>query len=256
MGWVRTALRLPAVVVLTTLLMTLWTVGTGLFFFSTRARLAVRNLVFRTWARSLLRLCGAAVRVHGEAPTEPGVFVSNHLSYLDIPLLAASIDTVFVAKKEVRSWPVIGLICACMDTIFIDRTSRRDIPRVLAEIERAMALGHNVLIFPEGTSTRGAEVARFHPSLLEAAARSGRPVHAAALRYSTPSGAPPVDETICWWGGMTFTSHLLRLLSLPGFSAEISFSSTPIREDDRKLLAARLWEEVDRLFVPVVCDGR
>ena len=115
-----------------------------------------------------------------------------------------------------------------------------------------MRFGEGVMIFPEGTSSKGESVLPFRPPLLEAAAASDVPVSCAALRYITPEDQPAAHMTVCWWGGMTFSDHLVRLLRLPGFVAEISYSDESIIEADRKRLAERLWAEVDRMFVPTV----
>lgn len=250
MRWLRAVIRLALIVVSTTVVCLGWAAGTVLAFWSPRLRQGLRHIVFQSWSRLLLIIVGARVVVHGTPPSRPFFLISNHLSYLDIPVLASRIPGVFVAKKEIRSWPVIGFLCYCMGTIFIDRTSRRDIPRVLARLDRVMSFGEGVMIFPEGTSTQGASVLPFRPPLLEAAAASDVPVSCAALRYGTPPGEAPAHLAVCWWGGMTFSDHLVRLLTLPGFTAEISYGDKPIVEADRKRLADRLWIEVDRLFVP------
>jgi 1-acyl-sn-glycerol-3-phosphate acyltransferase len=240
------------IVVWTNVICTVWALGTILAIWSTRLRQSLRHFVFQTWSRVLLAIVGARVTVRGTPPSRPFFLISNHLSYLDIPVLASRAPGVLVAKKEIRSWPVIGFLSYCMGTIFIDRQSRRDIPRVLARLDREMSFGEGVMIFPEGTSSKGASVLPFRPPLLEAAAASDVPVSCAALRYSTPAGEQPAHLTVCWWGGMTFSGHLLRLLMLPGFSAEISYSDIQVVESDRKAMADRLWAEVDRMFVPIV----
>ncbi len=247
----RAIIRSVFIVLWTAVICIGWAIGIALVFWSPRRRQGVRHLVFQTWSRVLLVIVGARVVVRGRVPERPFFLVSNHLSYLDIPVLASQIPGVFVAKKEIRSWPVFGFLCYCMGTIFIDRQSRRDIPRVLARLDREMSFGEGVMIFPEGTSSQGNAVLPFRPPLLEAAAASVVPVSCSALRYSTPPGETPARNSVCWWGGMTFSDHLLRLLMLPSFTAEITFGDTTMVEKDRKLLAERLWEEVDRLFVPL-----
>ena len=250
MRWLRVAARVLLIALWTAIVCLFWALGTLLAFWSPRLRQGLRHVVFQVWSRVLLSIVGARVVVRGEPPARPFFLVCNHLSYLDIPVLAGRAPGVFVAKKEIRSWPVIGFLCYCMGTIFIDRQSRRDIPRVLKRLDREMSFGEGVMIFPEGTSSSGASVLPFRPPLLEAAAASDVPVSCAALRYSSRQGEAPAHLAICWWGGMGFSDHLLRLLMMPGFTAEISFGNTTILERDRKRLAERLWSEVDQLFEP------
>jgi 1-acyl-sn-glycerol-3-phosphate acyltransferase len=211
-----------------------------------------RNFIFRTWCQAILRVLGADVEVSGEPPEAPFYLVSNHLSYVDIVLLAGRLDAVFVAKSEVADWPLLGTICREIGTIFVDRSSRRDIPRVMEQLERTLAGGQGVVLFAEGTSTRGARVMPFRPSLLETAVRSGHPVSYVAITYSTPEGFESAHTAVCWWGGRDFAGHLINLLTLPHFRASLVFGDERFLDDDRKRLAEKLWRAVDHRFEPVV----
>jgi len=216
-----------------------------------RRRARWRHLCFRYWSRALLEVMGARVDSRGVPPEPPFFLVTNHLSYVDVLVLASRVDGVFLAKSEVAGWPIIGSLCRSVGTLFVDRRANRDLPRVIAALERTLAAGQGVVLFPEGTSTRGEEVARFHASLLEVAAGGRYPVSYASLGYASAPGGPPADMTVCWWGDMEFTGHFWRLLALPGFRASVSFGDERIQDDDRKLLAARLWRAVNALFTPV-----
>jgi 1-acyl-sn-glycerol-3-phosphate acyltransferase len=192
------------------------------------------------------------VRADGPIPSAgPFVLVTNHLSYLDVILLAQLVPAVFVAKREVRSWPVWGLLSQAMGTIYIDRTRRRDTLRASGAIERALHRGNNVVIFPEGTSTDGSAVAPFRSSLLEAASRSGWPVHYASLSYRTPPDDPPAHLAVCWWGDMEFTPHFWALCGITQIAASIRFGTEPVRANDRKQLASALHQAVTNSFTPV-----
>ena len=211
-----------------------------------------RTTIFHLWARCVRPLLGIRTDVRGRPPEPPFFLVSNHLSYVDVILLASHVRCVFLAKAEVAGWPVAGALCRSADTVFIDRESKRDIPRAMRRIERVLAGGRGVVIFPEGSSTKGAGVQRFRPSLLEAAAQAELPVSYAALSYRTPAGCAPAHLSVCWWGDMTFMRHLLALLGLPRIDAMLVFGEEPIRERDRKLLAERLHCAVEQRFQPVV----
>ncbi|MFQ5527692.1 MAG: lysophospholipid acyltransferase family protein [Thermoanaerobaculia bacterium] len=251
MARLRSWLRLILVAKTTALFFGLWYFGRLFLIGRLRTRSRWRRFNFGGWARAVLRILKVEVEVVGRPPEPPFLLVSNHLSYLDIVVLSSLADTVFVAKSEVESWPVLGFIVRNMDTIFVDRNLRRDIPRVVAQIEDAFEAGEGVVIFPEGTSTPGEAVAPFRPSLLEPAARGSLPVRTAALGYDTPDGQPTARETVCWWGEMTFRPHFLRLLALPSLSARVAFGGEVVRDSDRKRLAERLEAGVRSLFVPV-----
>lgn len=229
-----------------------WLFGMALVFPFKRAAGRWRNLIFRTWARAVAAIAGMKIETRGEPPRPPFFLVANHLSYVDIIVLAARLDCTFIARSDVAHWPIIGLLCRSMGTIFIDRASRSDIPRVIALMEEAIGRGQGVVLFPEGTSSEGAKVLKFNSSLLEPAARAGYPVSYASLSYRTPPGCVPARLSVCWWGDMTFTRHLLDLLRVPEFTATLIFGAQTIQDGDRKALARRLWQAVDEQFIPVV----
>jgi 1-acyl-sn-glycerol-3-phosphate acyltransferase len=211
-----------------------------------------RSRVFGTSARFVARLVGMRVTVEGAAPQAPFFLVSNHLSYVDIVLLASQLPCRFVAKREVRGWPLLGSLAAALGTIFLDRADHRDILRVNDRIGEALDAGEGVVVFAEGTSTGGDGVLPLRPSLLEVPARRAFPVTCAAISYRTPGGEPSADRSVCWWGDMRFPDHLFRLLMLPGFHARLTFASAPVCESDRKHLARELYQRITEKFTPVV----
>jgi 1-acyl-sn-glycerol-3-phosphate acyltransferase len=211
-----------------------------------------RTWCLRRWAGGIMTILHVDVIADGPVPhAGPFVLVTNHLSYLDVILLAQLVPAVFVAKREVRSWPVWGILSQAMGTIYIDRTRRRDTLRASDAIDRALHRGDNVVIFPEGTSTDGSAVAPFRSSLLEAASRTGWPVHYASLNYRTHPGDPPARLAVCWWGDMTFAPHLWALCGTTRIAASIRFGNEPVRADDRKELARALHQAVTNDFTPV-----
>ena len=208
------------------------------------------------WSRGVCRLLRVRLRVEGPVPRSPFLLVSNHLGYLDVPVLGAVAPGRFVAKQEVRSWPGVGLLARSAGTIFVDRRSRRDALRVADALAAAIAGGDSVIIFAEATSSAGERVLPFRPALLEWAAQTGFPVHFASLHYRTPAGGPPAHEAVCWWGDMTFTGHLPGLARLPWIEATVRFGSFAVQEGERRVLAARLHQAVEDQFTPVVSESR
>jgi 1-acyl-sn-glycerol-3-phosphate acyltransferase len=221
----------------------------------TRGTALWRTRIFHTWGRTMAWLLGMRIEVEGAPPRPPFFMVSNHLGYADVILLASQLHCVFVSKAEVCDWPLIGRLCASVDTLFIQRELKRDIPRVVQEMERVMEGGRGVVVFPEGTSSGGDGVLPFRPPLLEAAASAGLPVWYATMAYRTPDGCPPARDVVCWWAEMPFGPHVLKLLALPGFDARVVFGKEPVLESDRKELARRLRDEVERQL-PTVISGR
>jgi 1-acyl-sn-glycerol-3-phosphate acyltransferase len=230
----------------------LWLAGFAFVFLFEGITRQWRNFVFRNWAKMMVRLLGLKMTVSGIPPAPPFMLVSNHLSYLDVIVYAARLDCVFVAKREVAGWPILGMMCRSIDTIFLDRHSRRDLARVNELIDRTFSAGQGIVLFPEGTSTCGEKVLPFKTGLLETAARTGQPVSWASLSYRTAADEQPAHESVCWWGEMTFLPHLFDLFRLSEIRTTLHFGADPVMEEDRKLLAEKLHREVQKNFVPVV----
>lgn len=230
----------------------LWRTGDALLrLLRPAGRSAWRIACMQSWARWMLAAIGARVRRDGAPPSEPVIFVSNHLSDVDILVLLSELPCVFVAKIEVSRMPVIGSAAADVGTIFIDREDFTEVARVNTRIEKALAEGLSVVIFPEATKSMGVDLLPFHPPLLAAAARSGRQVWYGALHYSSPVGSPPASEAIVWSKELPTRLHLQRLLQLPHFTARIRYGRAPIGGTDRKVLTRELRAAVHALFEPV-----
>jgi 1-acyl-sn-glycerol-3-phosphate acyltransferase len=251
----RVIFRAVALSVVTCAIYLLWLMGAPFVWPFKRARDNWRSFIFHTWAKAMARLVNLKIEVQGNVPQGAFFLVSNHLSYLDVVVYAALLDCVFIAKRDVAHWPVIGRMCRSMGTIFIDREKRRDTARVNALIEPIWAQGRGVLLFPEGTSTQGATVLPFNSSLLEPAARAGFPVSYAALSYSVPDDQQPAYLSVCWWGDMTFIGHLLEMLELREIRARVAFGAETIQFDNRKALAVQLHSAVKREFIPMPQAG-
>jgi 1-acyl-sn-glycerol-3-phosphate acyltransferase len=250
MRTLRTAARLGA--------LTPWTAGCFLVWLAGALPAALlgriaawRALAQHHWSRGVCALCGVRFEVHGSAPRGGALLVANHLSYLDILVLGALFPCTFVSKAEVARWPVVGFLARALGTLFLERERKRDLGRVNEELQKRLARGEALVLFPEGTSTSGAQVLPFRPALLEPAVALGLPVHYAALQYATPPGERPASEVVCWWGDMRFLPHFLALLALPSIEVALVFGDEPVRSADRKDLAVRLQRAVvDHLRPP------
>lgn len=247
----RAAWRLPLVAALTLGSMTLVLLGRALFFFLPRVRKRWMDGVYRRWGRWMTRVLGARVTIDGARPEPPFLLVSNHLSYIDILVLAGATGGVFIAKAEIDGWPIFGLACRSVDTIFVNRESRRDVVRVGELIQETLDKGTGVVLFAEGTTSQGATVEPFRTPLLASAAAAGLQVHHATLSYHTPDGTKAAVDSVCWWGDMELWPHLWQLVRLPAFYATVKFGRKPIHDPDRKRLAQQLHQAILERFVPV-----
>jgi 1-acyl-sn-glycerol-3-phosphate acyltransferase len=203
-----------------------------------RARWLHRN------ARRHLKTFGYTADISGDIPKH-GLLISNHLSYLDIPTIAATTPAVFVSKADVRRWPVIGWLAKMGGTIFIERERRLHVGAVNEEIESALAAGVLVVVFPEGTSSNGETVLPFRSSLLEPATRGGNEISVAWLHYELKDG--DARKEVCYWDDHTFFPHLLNLLGKKSVHATLRFAKFHRTTTNRKELAKQLHAAVQEL---------
>jgi 1-acyl-sn-glycerol-3-phosphate acyltransferase len=211
-----------------------------------------RQFIFRTWSRIFVSLARMKIEVIGDIPKPPFFLVSNHLSYSDIPVLRSVVDSVFVAKADIKSWLFSGKIISDMGMIFIDRENRRDIPKAGSEIIDKLHQGEGVIIFPEGTSTKGEEVLPFNSSFFEFAAKTDLPIHYASISYQVDEKEQKASNSICWWEDISFIEHLWRFFQLKESRAIVIFGSEIVVDPNRKELAQKLWERVNEKFIPVI----
>jgi 1-acyl-sn-glycerol-3-phosphate acyltransferase len=195
-------------------------------------------------SKRVLRIFRTDTSVVGSIPRH-GLLVCNHLSYLDILVLAALTPSRFVAKSEVKNWPIFGWFARLAGTIFVERSKRSQTVRAAEEIGVALEEGPLVVLFPEGTSSGGETVLPFKSSLLEPAARHPHSLTAGLIAYELADGN--VSEEVCYWKDMTLAPHLLNFLSKRTLQAFVRFTEAPQKTTDRKVLARQLHSEVVRL---------
>ena len=255
MRWLRIAYKLPAVLVTTAVFAVIPATAHLLAPGRRRASGRVGAYACRLWGRAMCAILSIRREVEGTVPREGAFLVaSNHVSYVDILVLASLYPSLFLAKREIASWPVFGWIARGAGTLFIDREQAKDVVRAGREMSDRLQLGLPLTIFPEGRSSRGTGILPFQPSMLEAAARAGIPCWAASISYETPGAALPPSRTICWYDSESLLTHFPRLVGLKSVIARVRFADAPVRSGDRKALANALWEKVNASFTPVRQD--
>jgi 1-acyl-sn-glycerol-3-phosphate acyltransferase len=202
---------------------------------------ATRALWLQRHSRRALKIFKLEARAVGPVPTR-GLLVSNHLGYLDILVLASLTPAVFVAKREIKFWPVVGWLTQMGGTLFVNRERRAQVGRVNDEIQAALDRGALVVLFPEGTSSNGQTVLPFKSSLLEPAVQPTYPLSVSAIQYAIEDG--DAGGEVCYWGGHTFFPHLLNLLGKRAVRATVRFATVERTGADRKQLARQLRGEI------------
>jgi 1-acyl-sn-glycerol-3-phosphate acyltransferase len=173
---------------------------------------------------------GIPVEVSGEFP-ERGAVIANHLSYLDVVVLASLRPCVFVAKSEIARMPVLGWMTTNSGTVYVERGRGGSAMRASDAMKDAMDEGLPVVFFPEGTTANGKALLKFHTGLLGQALLAKAPITAAFLRYSLREDNEPgvdVSTDVCW-GDTPLLTHVFRLLGLRGIQVEVRFGDGPIR---------------------------
>ncbi len=184
----------------------------------------IRRAHIRDWSRGLLDILAVRLRVTGVRPETHGaplMLVANHVSWLDIYVINAVQPACFVAKSEIRAWPVIGWLSEKTGTLFIQRARRRDIVRVNERLTQVMRDGDPVVVFPEATTTDGATVIKFHSSLLQPAVLAGAVLQPVAIRYVRGDGTR--CEEAAYYGGNTLWGSLKIVAAQPEICAEMAF---------------------------------
>jgi 1-acyl-sn-glycerol-3-phosphate acyltransferase len=193
------------------------------------------------WPRRFLRRVGRAsgvtVRIVGQPLTRDVLYIANHLSWLDIAIVAGATGARFVAKDEVRGWPVIGWLAGENDTVFVARTERGRVHEQAERLHAALAEGAPVTLFPEGGTGDGHAVGPFRASLMAALTPPppGVRLQPIALDYGDES------TLIAWPDELGIGAEAFRILSLPG-TRRVTLHALPpidpVAMPDRKALAA------------------
>lgn len=225
--------------------------GVGLVAYVTfgGARRTPRERLTQGWNWRLLAILGVRLQMEGTPLRGAHLTVANHVSWLDIPVLAALEPTRFVSKSEVRYWPLAGWFATAAGTFFI-RRGKGGAARLLEKLVPHPCAGGCAVLFPEGTTTDGTEVRPFHPRLFQAAIDAQCAVQPVTLQYSL---APDGRNVAPFIGNDLLGAHLLRLLRTPALEVRVSYGP-PIRPTTgRDELALEAHAFVRSAMHPLTC---
>ncbi|MEH1168589.1 lysophospholipid acyltransferase family protein [Micromonospora sp. CPCC 205539] len=204
-----------------------------------------RQAALRGWARGTARAFGVRLVIRGRLPRRRALLVANHTSWLDILAVLAVAPTRMVAKREVRSWPLVGLMAAAGGTVFVDRDRPRALPATVRRVADALRAGRSVAVFPEGTTWCAGDDAAgcrpgggFRPAMFQAAIDTGSPV--VPLRLTYRSEATGANTTIAsFLGADTLLRSVARVVATRDLVVSVTITAAlhPTREADRRLLA-------------------
>lgn len=218
--------------------------------------------VARLWQRFVCFLIGIRVTVTGApARARPLLLLSNHTSWLDIPILASVAPVSFIAKSEVAGWPLVGFLARAQRSVFVDRRRRQAAGEQAGEVAGRLSQGDIMVLFAEGTSSDGNHVLPFRSALVGAAQLAipdggAATVQPVAIAYQRLLGMPLGRQhrpLVAWYGGTDLLPHLKRVLSDGGIDVHVVFGP-PRRlsaRDDRKAVTQDAGDLVRRLVVAI-----
>lgn len=208
----------------------------------------IKRMIARSWFTTCRKITGLEVSVVGRPfGTHGGIYVANHVSYLDIIVLGQLLDARFVAKSDVATWPLFGLLARLSNTLFVTRDRQKSM-RDSQQIKAAISVGQQLIMFPEGTSSDGQDVLSFKSALFAAIdpdhVPKGIRLQPVSIAYKTYADGRalrgPLTDLYAWYGDMTLFRHLMTVFGLKGASVEVRFLPPvhPSAFSNRKQLAS------------------
>ena len=213
------------------------------------------GFIASNYYRVLCSLLRIRVRVHGAPMRDRAVlYVSNHVSWADILVIGSVAPVAFIAKREVASWPLVGITAKIQRTVFVDRTRRHQAAEAVADIVKRLKDGVSVVLFAEGTSSDGNRVLPFRSALLgaveEASAHAGNIlIQPMSISYTGLNGIPMGRQhrpLVAWYGDLDFLPHIKVFIEHGAVDAVVSYGeAVPVDiAADRKAMSKRLENSV------------
>jgi len=202
----------------------------------------VRVAVRARWCREMLNLLGVRLRVSGVVPPGCQLIAANHISWLDVFVIGATLPCWFVSKADMRGWLIIGRLAAANETLFLRRGSPRAAYRMNAEIRARLVSRQSVVIFPEGTTTDGSRVLPFFPALFQPAVDGRHRVLPLAICYRDDAAHRATD--VAYINDDPLWKSLRAVIDAPGTEAHLLLDGALDAVGTRRELAARAWNAV------------
>jgi len=200
------------------------------------------------WAQGMLSILGITVLVQGEPSKGPVLMAANHISWLDILVMHAACYCRFVAKAEIRAWPLLGVLTEGGGSLFIERTSNRDAMRVVHQMADALVRGQVLAVFPEGGTGDGKTLLPFHGNLLQAAIVAQAPIQPIGLQFLEAQSGE-ISFAPCYRAEDTLLGSVWRTLCAPPLLAVVHYGKNEMAQGrSRREWAVDLRESIRRLI--------
>ncbi len=211
--------------ILLCLLLIIGIILTVVFLRNTRHTSGLANAIVSTWLGTVARSLGVKIKTYGSALPEKTLFVSNHISWLDILILGNLIPVHFLSKHEVKSIPVIGWLATRAGTLYIKRGCKDSATDASSEITAALNQRHNSIVFAEGTTTDG-HIKKFHNRMIQSAIDAHAMVQPVAIFYpvlNPETQKYEINPVTLFFGGTTMGESFDLITRAPGIDVEVHF---------------------------------
>lgn len=221
-----------------------------------RIRHFAKNATFFTG--SLCRLYNVKINVKNLPPQEAnGLIVGNHMGFIDILVVNSLMPSLFVTSVEMKQTPLLGFLCEMGGCVFVERRSRSNLKQELESLIDHLQRGFRVTLYPEATSHNGEEILPFKRTLLTSATYASVPIRPYCFNFLSVNGEPfttKYQNSVCWYGDISFIEAMLGFLSLKEIVVEVDFLEPyyPKPEEDRAAVADRIREIIVQKFRPII----
>ncbi len=224
-------------------------------------RLSVAEKIPQYFHQFILKFFGVTVHIIGERKQNvPLIITANHLSWLDIMVIGASIPCYFVAKSDIATWPILGFLAKIQNTIFVNRKAKgSEVSNQVNDLTKALKNNKTIILFPEGTTSDGNKLLPFKSALLAAAQPTKHYIpyiQTLCLKYNKVSGMPVHRKQrpfLSWYGDMDLLPHVKGILTQSPISVELQFGDPVLYSDfeNRQKLAKYLENNLRNAYTQV-----
>jgi 1-acyl-sn-glycerol-3-phosphate acyltransferase len=205
-----------------------------------------KRSIVKWWCGGLLRAFHIQVNTFGDLPpanTQGVMFVANHVSWADIHALNSMIPLRFVAKSDIKDWPIFGYLVTKANTLFIDRSKRQHAARIVETVSNSLMAGDNLCYFPEGTTSDGTHMLPFKSSVLQAAINANTQIWPVAIRYVNADGS--INTEMAYAGETSMIESMKLIIMQKNAQVELHFLA-PIKaaQCDRRELTDAAFQAI------------
>lgn len=176
--------------------------------------------LFQWWTRRASNIVGLKITLHGRPPDTAALITANHISFLDILVISTTTPAGFLSKEALRFWPILGYISSRSGTVYIKRGKRNVLYKTLQALCDILQSDRSLVIFPEGTTTLGERINKFHTGLFQAAINTNSPVQPVALRYFRHG---KLDRIAAYIDQDNFLITLIKIIAQPKTEVQLTY---------------------------------